>query len=158
MQKFLELEISRLLGSIHLDREIERRMRMPILPNVESIFNRKRWILFVSQHLRGMTNKEIAAEWTQRHNRKNSVGSRTVSWEVHYGLEWVRQLNPSGRLETILREGYRPRFTMQLMVLVIAAYKQAPLGEISALDYVLLSHRRPEKRKTKFSEYLNSFV
>ncbi len=115
-----------------------------------------RWILWVSQSLRGMSPAHIAAQWSQKHTSKDSIGDLRVKITVRSGLERIRKIDPTGRLETILRDAYQPKLTSHLVMLVIIAGTLAQQEGMNPLDYVLSSTNESQhgKRPTKFLQYL----
>lgn len=115
-----------------------------------------RWILWVSQSLRGVSSAHIAAQWTQNHTSKDSIGDLRVRITVRSGLGRIHKIDPTGRLETILRDAYQPKLTSRLVMLVIIAGALAQQEGVNPLDYALASAEESQygKRPTKFLQYL----
>ena len=121
-----------------------------------------RWIQWVSQSLNGIPPSHIAAQWSQKHTRKDSISAfrvkLTVGSELNRGsgLERIHRLDPTGRLKTILRDAYQPKLTNRLVMLVAISRTLAQQEGVSALDYALTSAEESQlgKHPTKFLQYL----
>jgi hypothetical protein len=98
----------------------------------------------------------IAAQWTEKHTRKDSISDLRVKMTIQGALKRIRKIDPTGRLETILRDAYQPKLTNRLVMLVITARTLAQQEGVNPLDYALsfVEESGHGKPPTKFLQYL----